>query len=102
MLSYDEVHFNSLPEWTCYGSNPGTSDNDTWQADNVCDVNGTSCDAIVFSDDMSTTVDQVSLFNNLYIIIISICNPLFHARIQRGWGTWGVDTPGKSQSYRVP
>ena len=78
----------------------------------MCDVNGTACDAIVFSDDMSTTVDQVSLFNNLYIMIISIWNPLFHARIQRGWGGGGdslenhkaiahLSHTGQSHSYKA-
>ena len=66
----------------------------------MCDVNGTACDAIVFSDDMSTTVDQVILFNNLYNIITLTWKALFHAWIQRGWvGGQGVRTSIAKEPY---
>ena len=51
------AHQLSLLDWNCYGSD---YKNGTWHESNVCDVNGTSCDRIVFTDDMSTTVSQVS------------------------------------------
>lgn len=50
----------SVPDWDCYGSSVLENNRtETWNASNVCDVNGTACDSVVFSEDMSTAVSEV-------------------------------------------
>ena len=51
----------SSPSWECYGSTTDGNYTEMWNATKACDVNGTTCDSIVFADDMNTAVSQVCI-----------------------------------------
>ena len=49
----------AVPEWMCYGSAIGQNETGSWNASNVCEINGSSCANIEFFDDMKTAVSEV-------------------------------------------
>ena len=52
----------AVPEWLCYGSAIGLNETGSWNASNVCKINGSSCAVIEFVDDMKTAVSEVRTY----------------------------------------
>ena len=49
----------SVPNWECFRFSMEGNMTRMWSESNVCEVNGTTCDRIVFADDMKTAVSEV-------------------------------------------
>ena len=49
----------TTPNWHCFAPAIGQNENGSLFEENVCSINGTSCDRITFSDDMRTAVSEV-------------------------------------------
>ena len=49
----------SVPNWECYKVSVDGNQTRMWSESNVCEVNGTTCDRIVFAEDMRTAVSEV-------------------------------------------